>query len=234
MPILNKRLIKAAEMLGNVKSVADIGTDHAFLPIYLIREGICKRVIACDIAEGPLSVAENNITKYGLLGKIELRLANGLKGLKPMEVEGITILGMGGETIADIIEYAPWVKNPEITLILQPMSCDDRLREYLHKNGFEIENEQAVESQGRVYTVMRVGFSGIVATVGPEYKYIGKLLDNPNAAAINFVENRLKSMTTCIKDIENVERKKDLYNELKTAVLQIEKRLSVYSAVNDD
>ena len=98
MPILNKRLIKAAEMLGDVKSVADIGTDHAFLPIYLIREGICERVIACDIAEGPLSVAATNITKYGLLGKIELRLADGLKGLKPMEVRGITILGMGGET----------------------------------------------------------------------------------------------------------------------------------------
>ena len=67
MPILNKRLIKAAEMLGDVKSVADIGTDHAFLPIYLIREGICERVIACDIATGPLSVARTNITKYGLL-----------------------------------------------------------------------------------------------------------------------------------------------------------------------
>lgn len=234
MPILNKRLIKAADMLGNVKSVADIGTDHAFLPIYLIREGICEKVIACDIAEGPLSVAENNITKYGLLEKIELRLADGLKGIKPMEVEGITILGMGGETIADIIEDAPWVKNPKITLILQPMSCDDRLREYLYKKGFEIENEQAVESQGRVYTVMRVCFSGLIKTVEADYKYIGKLLDNPNASAITFVENRLKSMTTCIKDIENVERKKDLYNELKTAVSQIKKRLSEYSMVNDD
>ena len=225
MPILNKRLIKAAEMLGDVKSVADIGTDHAFLPIYLIREGICERVIACDIAEGPLSVAATNITKYGLLGKIELRLADGLKGLKPMEVRGITILGMGGETIADIIQDAPWVKNPEITLILQPMSCDDRLREYLHKNGFEIENEQAVESQGRVYTVMRVRFSGVIMTVGPEYKYIGKLLDNPDAVAVTFIKNRLKSMKTCIKDIENVERKKDLLSELKTAVSKIEKSL---------
>ena len=225
MPILNKRLIKAAEMLGNVKSVADIGTDHAFLPIYLIREGICERVIACDIATGPLSVAQTNITKYGLLEKIELRLADGLKGLKPMEVRGITVLGMGGETIADIIEDAPWVKNPEITLILQPMSCDDRLREYLHKNGFEIEKEQAVESQGRVYTVMRVCFSGAKVTVGPEYKYIGKLLDNPDATAVTFIKNRLKSMKTCIKDIENVERKKDLLSELKTAVSKIEKSL---------
>ena len=222
MPILNKRLTLAAEMLGQVKSVADIGTDHAFLPIYLIKEGLAERVIACDIAEGPLSVAKANITKYGLLDKIELRLANGLLGLEPNEVDAVTILGMGGETIADILTDSPWVKNPDITLILQPMSCDDRLREYLLSEGFEIKSELGVESQGRFYTVMKVAFSGNIPKVGKEYKYIGKLLENPNAAAITFVNNRLKSMKACMRDIEKVERKQDLYYELKEAVEIIE------------
>ena len=222
MPILNKRLTLAAEMLGQVKSVADIGTDHAFLPIYLIKEGLAERVIACDIAEGPLSVAKANITKYGLADKIELRLANGLLGLEPNEVDAVTILGMGGETIADILTDSPWVKNPDITLILQPMSCDDRLREYLLSEGFEIKSELGVESQGRFYTVMKVAFSGNIPKVGKEYKYIGKLLENPNAAAITFVNNRLKSMKACMRDIEKVERKQDLYYELKEAVEIIE------------
>lgn len=222
MPILNKRLTLAAEMLGQVKSVADIGTDHAFLPIYLIKEGLAERVIACDIAEGPLSVAKANITKYGLADKIELRLANGLLGLEPNEVDAVTILGMGGETIADILTDSPWVKNPSVTLILQPMSCDDRLREYLLSEGFEIKSELGVESQGRFYTVMKVAFSGNIPKVGKEYKYIGKLLENPNAAAITFVNNRLKSMKACMRDIEKVERKQGLYYELKEAVEIIE------------
>lgn len=227
MSISNKRLLVAAELLGQTNSVADIGTDHAFLPIHLVKEGIAKKVIACDIAEGPLSVAEANITKYGLLDKIELRLANGLLGLKPNEVEAITILGMGGETIADILQISPWVKNPDIMLILQPMSCDDRLREYLYKEGFEIITEVGVESQNRFYTVMKVVYSGDLPEVGREYKYIGKLLDNPNEAAITFVKNRINSMKNCMRDIEKVERKKELYNELKNALEGIEERFGL-------
>ncbi len=225
MSISNKRLLTAADLLGQTNSVADIGTDHAFLPIHLIKEGIAQKVIACDIAEGPLSVAKSNIEKYRLSNKIELRLANGLLGLEPMEVEGITILGMGGETIADILTDAPWVKNPQITLILQPMSCDDRLRDYLYKEGFEIITEVGVESQGRFYTVMKVAYSGNLPKVSVEYKYIGKMLENPNDAAITFVNNRLNSLKKCMGDIETVERKQNLYNELKLAVDRIEKIL---------
>lgn len=231
MSISNKRLLVAAELLGQTNSVADIGTDHAFLPIHLVKEGIAKKVIACDIAEGPLSVAKANITKYGLLDRIELRLANGLLELKPNEVEAITILGMGGETIADILTDASWVKNSSITLILQPMSCDDRLRDYLYNEGFEVITEIGVKSQNRFYTVMKVRYLGDLKAVGFEYKYIGKLLENPNDAAITFVKNRLKSLKNCMEDIKNVERKQDLYNELNLAVREIEKHLK-NSAVN--
>ena len=225
MSVSNKRLLTAAELLGQTNSVADIGTDHAFLPIHLIREGIAKKVIACDIAEGPLSVAKANITKYGLADKIELRLANGLLGLKPNEVDAITILGMGGETIADILTDSPWVKNSNTTLILQPMSCDDRLREYLFKEGFEILTEVGVESQNRFYTIMKVQYSGNLEKVGCEFKYIGKLLENPNEAAITFVKNRINSMKNCMRDIKKVERKQELYNELKSALNVIEKNI---------
>ena len=143
-------------------------------------------------------------------------------------MDAVTILGMGGETIADILTDSPWVKNPSVTLILQPMSCDDRLREYLLSEGFEIKSELGVESQGRFYTVMKVAFSGNIPKVGREYKYIGKLLENPNAAAITFINNRLKSMKACMRDIENVERKRDLYNELKLATEAIEKMVTNY------
>lgn len=225
MSLLNKRLVLAANMLNKGKAVADIGTDHAFLPIYLIRNGISERVIACDIAEGPLSVASENIKKYKLEDKIELRLADGLKGVKPMECNQITICGMGGETIADIIDAADWVKSPDVTLVLQPMSCDDRLREYLISNGFEVEKERAVVSQGRVYTVMRVLYTKKLQKSNADFKYIGRLLDAPDDAALVFVKRRLKSMHRCMEEIKLVERKKDLYNELAKATEIIEQRL---------
>ena len=225
MSLLNKRLVLAANMLNKGKAVADIGTDHAFLPIYLIRNGISERIIACDIAEGPLSVASENIKKYKLEDKIELRLADGLKGVKQMECNQITICGMGGETIADIIDAADWVKSPDVTLVLQPMSCDDRLREFLLINGFEVEKERAVVSQGRVYTVMRVLYTKKPQKLNADFKYIGRLLDAPDDAALVFVKRRLKSMHRCMEEIKLVERKKDLYNELAKATEIIEQRL---------
>ena len=226
MPILNKRLIVAANMLRQEESVADIGTDHAFLPIYLIKNGIAKKVIASDIAKGPLSVARDNINKYQMSDKIELRLANGLEGIKPMECNQITILGMGGETIADIMKAAPWIKNKEVTLILQPMSHDDRLREYLINNMFSIIEEKAVESQKRLYTVMKVGYSGEKIKVGAEYKYVGELLNNTEKDSQNFIKRRLNNMKNCREEIKNIERKKELYLELDSAIEKIEKALS--------
>ena len=225
MSILNNRLLMAANMLKKGKAVADIGTDHAFLPIHIIKEKIADTVLACDIAEGPLSVARANIQKYKLEDKIELRLADGLKGVKPFECEQITICGMGGETIADIITAAERVKSPKVTLVLQPMSCDDRLRDFLVSNNFEIEEERAVISQGRVYTVMRVAYSENKQKTDTAFKYIGKLLDTPDEAAIRFVKRRLKSMCSCMNDIKSVERKKDLFNELCKATEIIEQKL---------
>ncbi len=225
MPILNKRLLLAAEMLGSKNSVADIGTDHAFLPIHIINKGLAKKVIASDIAEGPLSVARSNIKKYGLSDKIELRLASGLDKIKEKECDAVTILGMGGETIAEIIDRAKWLKSSEVTLILQPMTCDDRLRDYLYQNGFEIEAEQGVEDKGKLYTVMRVSFSGKITERQPYEKYIGKLLIEPNPSALSFVKKRLKSMEKCINEIENVEIRRNLFLELTKATSKIKKIL---------
>ncbi len=225
MPNLNERLKMAAKLLTKGEDVADIGTDHALLPIYLIREGIANRVIACDIAEGPLSVARSNIQRFGLTDKIELRLADGLLGLAPFECEQITICGMGGETIAEIIEAALWVSTPNVKLILQPMSCDDRLRDFLVSNQFQIEKERAVISQGRVYTVMQASYSEKPQKADIAFKYIGKLLDTPDKAAFEFIKRRLKSMYACIDDIKNVTRKKDLFLELSEAVKIIEQKI---------
>lgn len=227
MALADNRLTLAAELLGRAEVVADIGTDHALLPIYMVENGIADRVIACDIAAGPLSVAKENVATHGYERKISLRLADGLEGVAPGECNAVTITGMGGETIAGIIEKAEWLKTERQTLVLQPMSCDDRLRNYLNNNGFEILKEVAVYAAGRVYVLIKAVFTDCKPKTTPEYKYIGELLiSKPQKAEFDFVVKRLKSMKKCFFEIESVERRQELYNELKSAVPAVEEQLA--------
>lgn len=228
MAFYNSRLVLAAELLEYADSVADIGTDHAFLPIYLINNNMAKKVIACDIAEGPLSVAKKNVIKSGVADKVLLRLANGLEGVSPDECDAVTITGMGGETISEIIAGAPWLCEKKQTLILQPMTSDDKLREFLVENGFEIILEKAVFSNGRVYTVIKACFDGKKRNVSADYYYIGELLSQPEKVGkseIAFVNKRLKSLKKCLINIDGVERRKELYNKIFEAIPLIENKL---------
>ncbi len=232
MSKLNSRLILVAEMLGSVDTVADIGTDHALLPIYLVKNKMAKKVIASDVNEGPLSVAEKNVFKMGVAENISLRLANGLDGVKENECEAVIIAGMGGETIAEIISRAPWLNKGKQTLILQPMTADDKLREFLCQNGFEILLEKCTFSAGRVYTVIKAVFSGENIPQSADYFYIGEILSNPETvgeAEIAFVKKHLKSMKKCLKDIEGVGRRKELYSRISKAVPLIEEKLNRFA-----
>lgn len=211
MPALNKRLICVAEMLEKGRVVADIGTDHAFLPIYLVRSGISPKVIACDIAEKPLSVARQNIEKRQLQSRIILRLAPGLEAVNPEECTAVTITGMGGDTIAQIIAAAGWLKNSAYQLVLQPMSSAERLRAYLDSNGFNILAERAVLSQGRVYTVLEVRYTGKKAAEQVSYIYIGKLAQNTDPLSKTLIVRELKRLEKCATSLKNVARKQAEY-----------------------
>ena len=148
---LKNRLYTVATLVPKGSRVADIGTDHGHLPIYLIREGICPFCLACDIKEKPLENARENIAKTGT-SNIETRLGAGLVPVSPDEVDCITIAGMGGEVISAILEESPWVRNEKYTLILQPMTSADALRRYLCEKGFNIESETAVEENRKEAT----------------------------------------------------------------------------------
>lgn len=136
-------------------TAADIGTDHAYAAIELIRSNRADRVIASDVRSGPLESAKRNIIKYGLTERIETRLGTGISVLKPGEADTIIIAGMGGELIRDIIE-----RNPEQAraseLILQPMNSQYELRRYLIENDFMIEKEDIECEDHRVYNIFIV------------------------------------------------------------------------------
>lgn len=139
----------------NENSVADIGTDHAYIPIKLIRDNICERVIATDIKDGPVAAARRHIEKYGLSDKIEVRKGAGLEPLKSGEVEKIVIAGMGGEMIEKILRDSPDTAQCS-TLLLQPMNNQYELRRFLINNGYTIASEDIATEGFKVYNILEV------------------------------------------------------------------------------
>ncbi len=137
------------------KTVADIGTDHAYIPIKLIEENIAKRVIASDIKEGPVKIAKQNIRKNGLNDKIEVRLGSGLSVLNKNEADTVIIAGMGGEMIEKILRDDE-EKAKAALLILQPMNSQYELRKYLINNGYSIIDEDIAVEGFKVYNIMTV------------------------------------------------------------------------------
>lgn len=154
MVSLDKRLSMVASMVRRGSRVADIGTDHAYLPVYLVQNGVCPGGIAADIGVGPLEAARNTVTEAGLLDKISLRLGDGLSPVSPDEVDDVVIAGMGGETIVEILTAADWAKDARLQLVLQPMTRAEELRRWLLTNGFTVTQERLVRDGHRLYPVL--------------------------------------------------------------------------------
>ncbi len=134
-------------------TAADIGTDHAYVPVELIKRGSAKRVIAADVREGPLRIAAANIEKHGLSEKIETRLGSGLSVLRPGEADTTIIAGMGGILISEIIA-ADIETAADTLLVLQPMNSQYELRKWLLKNNFKILCEDIECEDHHVYNIM--------------------------------------------------------------------------------
>ena len=148
----NGRLSLCADMVRGGSRLADIGTDHGYLPIALCLSGAFPSALACDINPLPLRSAQENIAKYGLSDRIQTRLSDGLKAVRPDEADDIVIAGMGGELIRDILAAAPWVKDETKKLILQPMTHHEDLVMWLVENGFAITEQKAALDEGKYYT----------------------------------------------------------------------------------
>ena len=148
-----------ASMVRRGSRVADIGTDHAYLPVYLVQSGACLGGIAADIRSGPLEAARRTVTEAGLIDVITLRLGDGLAPVEADEVDDIVIAGMGGETIVEILSAADWVKDARLRLVLQPMTRAEELRRWLLTNGFGIQEERLVQDGHRLYPVMAAAYT---------------------------------------------------------------------------
>ena len=153
---LSKRLQAVAGCIPPGLPAADIGTDHAFLPIYLAENGICPRVLAMDVREGPLSRAAEHVNNRHLEDKIEVRLSDGLRALSPGEAEVIIIAGMGGKLITRILENDLNLALGVQKLVLSPQSEIPETRHWLEDHGFRISREQILWEEGKYYRILEV------------------------------------------------------------------------------
>lgn len=157
--MLDTRLLAVAAQIRRGSRMADIGTDHAYLPVYLVSHGICPAAIASDLREGPLAAAERTVSAAGLADRISLRLADGLAAITPDEAEDVAVAGMGGETIAAILQAAPDWHTPHHRFVLQPMTRAEDLRAWLLHNGFSVIEEHLVVDGRHLYPVMTAAYT---------------------------------------------------------------------------
>lgn len=199
---LTPRLLTVANKVRKGAAVADVGTDHGYVPVYLIRNKVATKVIATDVNEGPLASAQKTISLYGLCSQIETRLGSGLETIKPKEVDTVIIAGMGGLLIRDILIQSPEVTKTTGQFILQPMVAQADLRHWLVHNGFKITNEQLAKEEHRIYEI-------IVAEPGEQkieediYFEIGnKLIENRDPLLMEFINKHIKKQNDIIHSLK--------------------------------
>ena len=183
--------------------LADIGSDHAYLPIALCLENKIECALASDINDGPVAAAVANIHKNGLADKIEAVRADGLDKTRAFAPDCITILGMGGELIVSILDKADWVKDEGITLVLQPMTHPEILAKYLAENGFEVIDERIVQDGGRddrIYRIISAKFDGKRRELTEGEALIGRInVDRGDSVTRAYIERNIRVLETRIR-----------------------------------
>lgn len=185
---LSKRLKTIASLVSAGSIAADIGTDHGYVPIFLVSEGISPSAYAMDVRTGPLERAAEHVRDCGLEEKITLRLSDGLEKLQPGEADTIIIAGMGGELICRILEEGRHVWESTEHLILSPQSELSAVRHYLEENGFAIVQEKMLKEEGKYYVVMEVGHGRMKFTRPCDYEFGRDLIEKRDPVLAEFLK----------------------------------------------
>ncbi|MFR5601779.1 MAG: tRNA (adenine(22)-N(1))-methyltransferase [Lachnospiraceae bacterium] len=192
---LSHRLEIVASFVSEGSNLADIGTDHGYIPIYLVEQGIVPRAIAMDVRTGPLKRADSHIREHGLEHQIQTRLSDGLEKLEPGEADTVVIAGMGGELIIHILEAGAHVRDSIREWVLSPQSALEQVRRYLQEHGLAIVQETMLCEDGKYYTVMKAVPGKMALCREIEWKYGKDLLDQKHPVLLEFLEKEERLLT---------------------------------------
>ena len=227
---LSKRLKAVAELVTPGMRLADVGTDHGYIPIYLTEAGVIPSAIAMDINKGPLERAKEHIREHGLEGKIQTRLSDGLKNLQMNEADCMIAAGMGGGLVIRILSEERDTAGSLKELILQPQSEIDSVRKYLTEEGYRIVAEDMVYEDGKYYPVMKAVAGEMHYDREIFYQYGKLLLDAGHSVLKDYLEKR---KFTCeaiyrkmIQDGSKEERTQNRILQIQGEIEQIQEALS--------
>ena len=209
---LTPRLTAVASLVRGGGIIADIGTDHGYLPIYLIQTGKVSEAIAADIGKMPLQNAAKSIEFYGLADKISLRLSDGLREFGENDAQEYVFAGMGGTLIAQKLAETPWVKDSNLHFVFQPQSRAEDLRRFLFENGFKINRECATHEGRRVYITFDAVFTGENIPFTTADCFIGELPRTEDALKhLSQQLARLKEKYEAYQKIGKLEESQELF-----------------------
>ena len=209
--IIKGRLKLLADKVPKCDVTADIGTDHAYLPIYLIQQGVCEKAIASDVRTGPIEAAINNINIYNLNDQIETRLGSGLDTISDNEADTIIIAGMGGSLISELLGANLQKASNASALILQPMNDMHVVRKWLYDNRFDIYDEELVAEGSKIYFVIVAKYDGDIKTYNDFHLYVGeKLIKKKDPLLLQYCEKRVRQINSVLRQIEDMENNNQL------------------------
>ena len=203
---ISKRLLCCASLVPQGARVADVGCDHGYLSIHLLREHIAAAVAAMDLRPEPLEAARRNAARFQTADRMEFFLCDGLSALGPGAVDAVVCAGMGGDTMVKILSECSWADDPAVTWILQPQSSGNDLRRWLSERGYRIEREKLVRDGGFLYAVMEVRYGGgTLLTPGQQY-VSPQLLEEDPALVRTYIE-RVKN--ALVRTVDGLSRAKE-------------------------
>ena len=169
---ISKRLLACASYVRQGARLADVGCDHGYLGIYLLKEGIASYIIASDLRPQPLQKARENAARFGTDDRMEFHVADGLAAIVPGRVDAVVCAGMGADSIIEILEAAPWTMDENLHLILQPQTSGQALRGWLSEHRFSILREMLLEENGYLYTVLEAVYTGKEEPLSPGRQFV--------------------------------------------------------------
>ena len=227
---ISKRLLCCATMVQSGSRVADIGTDHGYLGIYLLQSGAARHVIACDLRKDPLENARRNAKLFGVDGEMEFRLSDGLEKILPDEVDTVVMAGMGGDLIQKILSQCPWRKREGLQFILQPQSAGNVLRRWLCEDGFEIQREEPVQDGHFLYTVMELR-QGEPSPLTPGTEYASPaLLASKSPLVGTYLARVENALQETVRGLTNAEKQRpERLSYFRQALLEIQEMRKNYA-----
>lgn len=205
--MLSKRLKQVADMVKKCNVIADIGTDHGYIPIYLVKNGIAKRAVAADISPGSCKKAQLNIGISHLSDLIDVRCGNGLEVIEKGEkIDAIVIAGMGGLMTISVLESSKDTVEGAEQLVLQPQRDIDKVRRYLHSIGYKITDEKMIVESDKFYNIINAE-KGNEEYNDIEYLFGRKLIESKSSVLNEYVEREDNKILKVLENLENKEMK---------------------------